>query len=60
MKKFKFSRLEHEPRRSLTPTQAEQTTRESALRTQARTVKLEATLSMKRGRCPMPAIQLDG
>jgi hypothetical protein len=36
--------LEHEPRRSLTPTQAEQTTRESALRTQARTVKLEATL----------------
>ena len=48
MKKFKFSRLEHEPRRSLTPTQAEQTTRESALRTQARTVKLEATLSTKR------------
>ena len=41
---MKFSTLEHEPRRSLTPTQAEQTTRESALRTQARTVKLEATL----------------
>ena len=49
---MKFSMLEHEPRRSLTPTQAEQTTRESALRTQARTVKLEATLSTSEREMP--------